>query len=49
LPLMRSWQSRFKRYSVRFGFNKLKGVGGSHRSEEIRWWFILDGNQKFSG
>jgi hypothetical protein len=49
LPRMRSWQSRFEGYSVGFGFNKFKGVGDSHRSEEIRWWFILDENQKLNG
>jgi hypothetical protein len=49
LPRMRSWQSQFKRYPIGFGFNKLKGVGDSHRSEEIGWWFILDGNRKLSG
>jgi hypothetical protein len=49
LPLMGSWQRCFKGDSLRFGFNELKGVRGSHRSEEIGWWFVLNGNQNLDG
>jgi hypothetical protein len=37
LPRMGSHQSRFERYSIGFGFNKLKRVRDSHRTEKIGW------------
>jgi hypothetical protein len=42
-------QSQFEGYSVGLGINKLKGVRDSHRTKEIGWSFILDGNQELSG
>jgi hypothetical protein len=37
LPFMGFRQSFFERNSLRFGFNELKRVGGSHGPEEIGW------------
>jgi hypothetical protein len=49
LPFMGFQQSCFERDPLRFGFNELKRVRGSHGPEEIRWWLVLDGNQDFGG
>jgi hypothetical protein len=37
LPFMRFRQSCFERDSLRFDFNKLERVGGSHGPEKIGW------------
>jgi hypothetical protein len=37
LPFMGFRQSCFERDPLRFGFNELKRVGGSHGPEEIGW------------
>jgi hypothetical protein len=49
LPFMGFRQSCFERDSLRFGFNELKRVGGSHGPEKIGWWLVLDRNQNLGG